>query len=113
MILSNFNLNLDSLIAEADLLSNLPESPVDLRLMVKQAYELVPELQAIPLDFAMRTVEEFMSTADARQATAEGLRIFLRSMRDGAGVVRHAIHRAFNENVGLLSLSEIADNELM
>lgn len=94
-------------------MANLPESPVDLRPMVKQAYELVPELQAIPLDAAMRAVEEFMSTEDARQATAEGLRIFLKSMRDGAARVRQAIHRAFNENVGLLSLSEIADNELM
>jgi len=81
--------------------------------MVKQAYELVPELKAIPLDFAMRAMEEFMATEDARQATAQGLKIFLNSMRDGAAVVRRAIHRAFNENVGLLSLSEIADNELM
>lgn len=103
----------DSLIAEADVLENLPESPVDLRPMVKQAYDLVPELKAIPLDFAMRAVEDFMATEDARQATAEGLRIFLKSMRDGAAVVRQAIHRAFNENVGLLSLSEIPDNELM
>lgn len=103
----------DSLIAEADVLANLPESPVDLRPMVKQAYELVSELKAIPLDFAMRAVEEFMATEDARQATAEGLRNFLKSMRDGAAVVRQAIHRAFNESVGLLSLSEIADNELM
>jgi len=103
----------DSLIAEADVLENLPESPVDLRPMIKQAYELVPELQAIPLDFATSIIEEFMSTEDARQATAEGLKIFLKSMRDGAAGVRHAIHRAFNENVGLLSLSEIPDNELM
>jgi Protein of unknown function (DUF2971) len=103
----------DSLIAEADILANLPESPVDLRPMVKQAYELVPELQAIPVDFAMRAMEEFMATEDARQATAEGLRIFLKLMRDGGAVVRQAIHRTFNENVGLLSLSEIADNELM
>ena len=34
-------------------------------------------------------------------------------MRDGAAPIRQAIYRAFNENVGLLSLSEIADNELM
>lgn len=92
--------HIDSLIAEADVLENLPESPVDLRPMVKQAYELVPELQAIPLDFAMRAVEEFMSTEDARQATAEGLRIFLKSMRDGAVGVRKAIYGALNENVG-------------
>jgi hypothetical protein len=105
--------HIDSLVAEADVLENLPESPTDLRPMVKQAYELVPELQAIPLDYAMRAMEELMSTEDARQAAAEGLRIFLTSMRDGAAVVRQAIHRAFNENVGLLSLSEIPDNELM
>lgn len=103
----------DTLIAEADVLANLSESPVDLRPMVKQAYELIPELQAIPLDFAMRAVEEFMSTEDARQATAEGLRMFLKSMRDGAPGLRQVIHRAFNENIGILSLSEIADNELM
>ena len=103
----------DSLIAEADVLANLPESPVDLRAVVKQAYDLVPELQALPLDFAVRAVDEFMSSEDARQATAEGLRIFLKSMRDGGVGVRQAIHRAFNENVGLLSLSEIANNELM
>jgi len=103
----------DSLIAEADVLANFPESPVDLRPMVKQAYEMLPQLQAIPLDFAMRAVEEFMATDDARQATAEGLRVSLKSMRDGAAPVRQAIHRAFNENVGILSLSEISDNELM
>jgi len=103
----------DSIVAEADILTNLSESPVDLRPMVMQAYEMLPELKAIPLHFAMRDVEEFMATDDARQATAEGLRIFLESMRDGAAPVRQAIHRAFNENVGILSLSEISDNDLM
>jgi hypothetical protein len=103
----------DSIVAEADILANLPESPPDLRPMVMQAYEMLPELKAIPLDFAMRAVEEFMGTDDARQATAEGLRIFLKSMRDGAAPIRQAIHRAFNENVGILSLSEISDNDLM
>jgi len=78
--------------------------------MVMQAYEMLPELKAMPLDFAMCAVEEFMGT---RQATAEGLRIFLKSMRDGAVPIRQAIYRAFNENVGILSLSEISDNDLM
>jgi len=103
----------DSIVAEADILTNLSESPVDLRPMVMQAYEMLPELKAIPLHFAMRAVEEFMATDDARQATAEGLRIFLESMRDGAAPIRQAIYRAFNENVGILSLSEISDNDLM
>lgn len=103
----------DSIIAQADILANLPESPVDLRPMVRQAYEMLPELQAIPFDFAMRAIEEFMATDDARSATAEGIRVLLRSMRDGAGQIRQAIYRALNENVGILSLSEIADNELM
>ena len=61
----------------------------------------------------MRAMEEFMATDDARQTTAEGLKIFLKSMRDGAVPIRQAIHRAFNENVGILSLSEISDNDLM
>jgi len=34
-------------------------------------------------------------------------------MRDGAAPIRDAIYRALNENVGILSLSEIADNEPM
>ena len=43
--------NIDSLVGEADILANLPESPVDLRPMVTQAYEMLPELRAIPLEF--------------------------------------------------------------
>jgi hypothetical protein len=104
---------IDSIVAEADVLANLPESPVDLRPMVAQAYAMLPELKVIPVDVAMRAVEEFMATDDARNATAEGLRIFLTTMRDGAAPIRDAIYRAFNENVGILSLSEIADNEPM
>jgi len=103
----------DSLIAEADVLANLSESPVDLGSMVVQAYEMLPELRAIPIGFAMQAIEEFMATDDARKATAEGVRILLKSMRYGAAAIRDAIYRAFNENVGILSLSEIADNELM
>ena len=34
-------------------------------------------------------------------------------MRDGAAPIRDAIYRAFNENVGILSLSEIHNNEPM
>ena len=105
--------HIDSLIAEADVLENLPEAPIDLRPMIQQAYELVPDLKVIPLDFALHAIEELMSTEEARRATAEGLRTFLKPMRDGAVVVRHAIYKAFSENVGLLSLSEIHDNELM
>src|SRR5690242_18055193 len=84
----------DSIVAEADILANLPESPIDLRPMVKQAYEMLPELSAIPIDFAMTVVEEFMATEEARNATAEGLRILLKSMRDGAAPIRQAIYRA-------------------
>ena len=104
---------IDSIVAEADVLANLPESPIDLRPMVAQAYAMLPELKVIPIDVAMRTVEEFMATQDARDATAEGLRIFLTTMRDGAAPIRDAIYRAFNENVGILSLSEIHNNEPM
>jgi len=34
-------------------------------------------------------------------------------MRDGASPIREAIYRAFNDNVGILSLTEIPDHELM
>lgn len=104
---------IDSIVAEADVLANLPESPVDLRPMVAQAYAMLPEPKPIPFEFAMNAVEQFMATDEARQATADGVRIFLNMMRDGAAAIRDAIYRAFNENVGILSLSEIADNEPM
>ncbi len=105
----------ESIIAEADVLANLPESPVDLRPMIAQAYEMLSEdLQAmLPLDVATQAVEAFMATDGAKDATAQGLQIFLKSMRDAAAPIREAIYRAFNDNVGILSLSEVPDNELM
>ena len=75
--------HINSLIAEADVLENLPESPMDLRPMVKQAYELLPELKAIPLDFAMQAVEEFMSTEDARRMMS-----FISSVKSVTPMVR-------------------------
>jgi hypothetical protein len=105
----------ESIVAEADVLASFPHTPVDLRPMVAQAYSMLSEDQRaiLPLDTAMQAVEAFMATDDARQATAEGLQIFLRSMRDGAAPIRDAVYRAFNDSVGILSLSEIPDNELM
>ena len=105
----------ESIVAEADVLANLPQAPMDLRPMVAQAYAMLSEAQRamLPLDVAMQAIEAVMATDDARDATAQGLKIFLRSMRDGAAPIREAIYRAFNENVGILSLSEIPDNELM
>lgn len=105
----------NSLVAEADVLANLPQTPVDLRPMVAQAYSMLPEEQRarLPLDAAMQAIEAFMATADAREATAQGLQFFLQLMRDGAAPIREAIYRAFNDNVGILSLSEIPDHELM
>ena len=105
----------ESIVAEADILANLPETPVDLRPMVAQAYSMLSETPRamLPLGSAMQAIEAFMMTDDARDATAQGLEMFSRSMRDGAAPVREAIYRAFNDNVGILSLSEIADNELM
>jgi hypothetical protein len=105
----------ESIVAEADVLANFPQTPTDLRPMVGQAYSMLSEEQRamLPLDVAMQAVEAFMATDEARQATAQGLEIFLRSMRDGAVTIREAIYGAFNDNVGILSLSAIADNELM
>lgn len=105
----------ESIVAEADVLANFPETPVDLVPMVAQAYSMLSEEQRarLPLDAAMQAVQAFMATDDAREATAEALQIFLRLMRDGAAPIRDAIYRAFNDNVGILSLSEISDHELM
>lgn len=103
----------DTLIAEADVLAKMSESPMDLRPMVTQAYEMLPQLRAMPLDFALHAIERLMATEDARKATADGLRLLLNSMLDGAAPICEAIYRAFSTNVGILSLSEVADNELM
>lgn len=105
----------ESIVAEADVLANFPQAPVDLRPMVAQAYSMLSEEQRamLPLDAAMQAIEGFMATDDARDATAQGLLLFLRLMRDGAAPIREAIYRAFNDNVGILSLSEIPDHELM
>jgi hypothetical protein len=105
----------ESLVAEADVLANFPQAPVDLRPMVAQAYSMIPEDQraGLSLDAAMQAVEAFMATDDAREATTQGLQLFLQSMRDGAVPIREAIYHAFNDTVGILSLSEIPDHELM
>jgi|SRR5215213_2583841 len=105
----------ESIVAEADVLANLPQTPVDLRPMVAQAYSMLSEEQRtmLPLDAAMQAIEAFMATDDAREATAQELQLFLQSMRDGAAPIREAIYRAFNDNVGILSLSEIHNHELM
>lgn len=105
--------HIDSLIEQADVLASMRDLPGDLRPMIKQAYEMLPALKEVPLEFAVESIEEFMATEEAREATAEGLRIFLQLMGEGASPIRNAIYRALNENVGLLSLSEIPDNELM
>src|SRR3712207_4510618 len=101
----------ESLVAEADVLANLPQTPVDLGSMVAQAYSMLSEEQRamLPLDAAMQAIKAFMATDDAREATAQGLQLFLQSMRDGVSPIREAIYRAFNDNVGILSLSEIPD----
>jgi hypothetical protein len=105
----------ESLVAEADVLANLPQTPVDLRPMVVQAYSMLSEEQRamLPLDAAMQAIGAFMATDDAREATAQGLQLFLQLMRDGVSPIREAIYQAFNDNVGILSLSEIPDHELM
>lgn len=105
----------ESLVAEADVLANLPQAPVNLRPMVAQAYSMLSEEQRamLPLDAAMQAIEAFMATDDAREATAQGLQLFLQLMRDGVAPIREAIYRAFNDNVGILSLSEIPSHELM
>jgi hypothetical protein len=64
----------ESIVAEADVLANLPEAPVDLRPMVAQAYAMLPEAYRamLPIDAAMQAVDGFMATDDARDATAQG-----------------------------------------
>ena len=105
----------ESLVAEADVLANLDKAPVDLGPMVEEAYAMLPEAYRtlIPLDVASQSVEAFMATDEARDATSMGIKVVLGMMKEGAAQIREEMYRAFNDNVGILSLSEIPDNELM
>ena len=59
----------ESIVAEADILANFPQTPVDLRPMVAQAYLILSEDQRsmLSLDAAMQAVEAFMRTDDSRK----------------------------------------------
>lgn len=105
----------ETLISQAELLASMPKEPVDLRSMIELAYSLLPpeSKTTISLEFATQKLEEFMASDEARQATASALRAALDSMTDAAQPARESIFDALNRNVGILSLSEICDNELM
>lgn len=105
----------ESLVAEAEVLANLEETPVDLEPMLEQAYAMLPAAyrSMLPFEVAAQHVNAFMKTEDGREAAAEGLKIFLTMMRDGAAPIRDTIYRIFNDNVGILSLSAIPDHTLM
>ena len=105
---------LHSLIAEAEILTELTAEPVDLGPMVEQAYSMLPESirNFVPLDEAAKAVGAVFATDETRAAAAGGLRRLLQSMPDGAAVAREQIYQALS-TVGILSLSEVPDHELM
>lgn len=105
----------DSLIAEAEVLSGLAAAPIDLGLIVEQAHFMLPEdvRERLPLDVALKAAGAAFATEHTRAAAGAGIRMLLQSMRDGAAPARRQIYQALNKNVGLLSLSEAQDHELM
>src|SRR5260221_496044 len=105
----------ESLIAEAAVLDQLATTPIDLAPMVKQAYAMLPEAQRsrLPFDEVARFLNAVLATKEARGAAAAGVRTLLQGMRDGAAPAREKIYETLNSSLGLLSLSEVADHDLM
>jgi len=86
----------ESIVAEADILANLPQTPVDLRPMVAQAYAMLSEAQRaiLPLDAAMQAVEAFRATDDARDT--EQPKVY-KSFCDPCGMGRPQFAKQFIE----------------
>jgi hypothetical protein len=70
----------ESLIAEAELLANLPATPIDFDPILREAYGMLPAEQRslLPYETAANCFRSFMDTDQGRSAVSEGLLWFLR-----------------------------------
>ena len=105
----------EALISEAEALAKLAETPVDLEPILQEAYAMLPAEHRAKLSFesVLAIVSSYMTTDEARETMSATLLTVLRSLRSGAPRIREQIYDALNNNVGILSLSEVPDNAVM
>jgi hypothetical protein len=105
----------EELLAQADLLEGIATAPIDLSERIRDVYSMLPEEQrsVLPLSAVEQSVRAMMTTDTLRAAAAASLRWVLPLIQDHAGSVRQQIFDILNKNVGLLSLSETSEHQLM
>jgi hypothetical protein len=110
-----FRPQFESLFAEAEALAKLAAEPSDFEPMLRQAYAMLSEEQRsrLPYQPAAQIARASMATGMARSRASASVLAFLQSMNDGAPQIREEIYKALNTSVGILSLSEVPDNEIM
>lgn len=105
-----------SLISEAQFLERLAETPFDLGPRLREAYDMLsPEQRAqIPFERAAETVKAFLATPEIRASvSARAIHLFREMAPEWTRSFQEQLYSALNANVGILSLSEVPDNELM
>jgi hypothetical protein len=105
----------EALISEAEVLANLAATPIDLGPMLREAYAMLPEEQRLrmPFESVASIVGSYMATDEARSTMSATILALFKLMRDGAPQLRERIYDALNNNVGILSLSEVPDDAVM
>lgn len=105
----------EAIISEAEALAKLAETPVDLEPMLGEAYAMLPAEHRTKLSFeAVATImSSYMATDEARETMSATILTLLGSLRHGAPRIREQIYDALNNNVGILSLSEVPDHVVM
>ncbi len=105
-----------SLISEAQFLAGLAKAPLDLAPRLREAYDMLPAAQRaqIPFEAAAATISTFLSTQEMRAVVSGTAVNLLREMApELTQRFQEQLHAALNANVGILSLSEVPDEELM
>jgi hypothetical protein len=110
-----FRPQFETLVAEAEVMAKLAATPVDIEPILRQAYAMLSEEQRsqMPYESAARFARSCMETSEARLLASASVLMFLRSMNDGAPRIREQIYDVLNDSVGILSLSEIPDDDIM
>ncbi len=105
----------DSLVSEAETLAHFSATPIDFEPILQQAFAMLPDEYRSRLSYenASQIIKSFMDSDQGRASASTGLVAFLGAMKDGAALLRESIYAALNRNVGILSLTEVADDTLM
>ena len=105
-----------SLISEAQLLAGLAQAPLDLGPRLREAYDMLPaaERGQIPFETAATLINTFLSTQEMRaMVSATAVNLFREMAPELTQRFQEQLHAALNANVGILSLSEVPDDDVM